>query len=58
MGKGETTPATLKLLNPMVTKICVGDYVGDTFRRAKFYPNQLRDFVSAHAVISRPLATK
>ena len=58
MGKGETTPATLKLLNPMVTKICVGDYIGDTFRRAKFYPNQLRDFVSAHAVISRPLATK
>ena len=24
---------------PMVTKICVGNYVGDIYHRAKFYPN-------------------
>ena len=34
---------------PMVTKICVGNYVGDIYRRAKLYPNRFRGFGSAHA---------
>jgi len=38
----------------MGTKICVGDYVGVSYYRAKFYPNWFKDFVSA-CVISRPL---
>ena len=38
----------------MGTKICVGNYVGDNYYRAKFYPNWFTDFVSA-CVISRPL---
>jgi len=35
----------------MVTKICVGDYVGDIYQHAKFHPNRfsvsvlrMRDF--------------
>ena len=31
----------------MVTKNCTGDYVGDVYHHAKFYPNWLRGFVSA-----------
>ena len=30
----------------MVTKICVGDYVGDIYHNAKFYPNRFRGFFS------------
>ena len=33
----------------MVTKICVGNYVGDIYQLAKFYPNRFRGFGSAHA---------
>jgi len=33
----------------MVTKICVGEYVGDIYHRAKFYPNRFRGFGSVHA---------
>ena len=33
----------------MVTKICVGDYVGDIYYCAKFYHNRFRSFGSAHA---------
>ena len=32
----------------MVTKICVGNYVGDIYHRAEFYPNRFRRFGSAH----------
>jgi len=32
----------------MVTKICVGDYVGDIYHHVKFYPNRFRGFGSAH----------
>jgi len=39
----------------MVTKICVGDYVGDIYHHAKFYPNRFRGFVSAHAWFRVPL---
>jgi len=31
----------------MVTKICVGNYVGDIYHSAKCYPNRLRGFGSA-----------
>jgi len=30
----------------MVTKICLGDCVGDIYHRAKFYPNRFRGLVS------------
>jgi len=33
----------------MVTKICVGNYVGKVYNHAKFYPNRLRGFSAAHA---------
>ena len=36
----------------MVTKICVGNYVGD--KQAKFYPNPFRGFGSAHARFRAP----
>ena len=32
----------------MVTKICVGDYVGDIYHNAKFYPNRFRGFFSSY----------
>ena len=37
--------------NPLtdVTKICVGNYVGDIYHHAKFYPNRFRGVGSAHA---------
>jgi len=35
--------------HPMVTKICVGDFVRDIYERAKFSPNWFRGFGSAHA---------
>jgi len=38
----------------MVTKICVGNYVGDIYHDAKFYPNQFRGFGSAHAWFRAP----
>jgi len=38
-----------KTPQPMVTKICVGNCVGDVYHRAKFYPNRFRSFGSAHA---------
>ena len=34
---------------PCERVICVGNYVGDIYHRAKFYPNRLRGFGSAHA---------
>ena len=37
----------------MVTKICVGNYVGDIYHRAKFCPNRFRGFGSAHAWFRR-----
>ena len=36
----------------MVTKICVGNYVGDIYHRAKFYPNRFRGFWVAGGQIS------
>ena len=51
------TPRHQKNPQPMVTKICVGDCVGDIYHHPKFYPNRFRGFGSAHLrVISRPLA--
>ena len=38
----------------MVTKICVGNYVGDIYHQAKFYPNRFRGFGSAHAWFRAP----
>ena len=47
--RGNLTPRHPKTPQPMVTKICVGDYVGDVYHRAKCYPNRFRGFGSAHA---------
>jgi len=38
----------------MVTKICVGDYVGDIYHQAKFYQNRFRGFGFAHAWFRSP----
>ena len=38
----------------MVTKICVGNYVGDIYHRAKFYPNRFWGFGFAHAWFRAP----
>jgi len=40
----------------MVTKICVGNYVGDIYHHAKFYPNRFWGFRFCACVISRPSA--
>jgi len=48
---GNLTPHHPKTPQTMVTKICVGDYVGDIYQHAKFHPNRfsvsvlrMRDF--------------
>jgi len=38
--KFDTTPPKNLLI--MVAKICLGDYVGDIYHHAKFYPNRFR----------------
>ena len=50
---GNLTPSHPKTPKPMVTKICVGNYVGDIYHRAKFYPNRFRGFGSAHGLLGR-----
>ena len=47
-------PPPPKTPQPMVTKICVGDYVGDIYQQAKFYQNRLGGFGSAHAWFRAP----
>ena len=48
-GRGENlTVRHPKTPSPMVTKICVGDYVGDIYHNAKFYPNRFRGFFSPY----------
>jgi len=47
--RGKFDPRHPKTPQPMVTRICVGDYVGDIYHYAKFYPNRFRGFGSAHA---------
>ena len=42
----------------MVTKICVGNYVGDIYHHAKFYRNRFRGFGSAHACFRAPEVTR
>jgi len=57
MGDGEIwPPATQNPLNPRSPKfvICVGNYVGDIYHHAKFYPNRFRGFGSAHAWLRAP----
>jgi len=46
---GNLTPRHPKTPQPMVTKICVLNYVGDIYHHAKFYPNRFRGFGTAHA---------
>ena len=50
---GNLTPA-IQPTQPMVTKICVSDYVGDIYHHTKFYPNRFRGFGSAHAWFRAP----
>jgi len=38
----------------MVTKICLGNYVGDIYHHANFYPHRFRGFGSAHAWFRAP----
>jgi len=38
----------------MVTKIFVGNYVGDIYHHAKYYPDRFRGFGSAHALFRAP----
>ena len=47
MGKFDPPPPK----NPLTDghQICVGNYVGDIYHHAKFYPNRFRGFGSAHA---------
>ena len=52
--RGKSDPPPPKNPQPMVTKICVGDYVGDIYHHAKFYPNSFRGFGSAHAWFRAP----
>jgi len=54
MGKFDPPP----LKNPSTDghQICVGDYVGDIYHQAKFYPNRFRGFRFCAYVISRPSA--
>ena len=59
MGEGEIwPPATQKNPKPMVTKICVGNYVWDIYHHAKFYPNRFRGFGSVRMRDFAPLGTK
>ena len=52
--RGKFDPRHPKTPKPMVTKICVGNYVGDIYHHAKFYPNRFRGFGSAHAWFRAP----
>jgi len=47
--RGKFDPPPPKTPQPMVTKTCVGNYVGNIYYHAKFYPNRFRGFGSAHA---------
>ena len=40
---------------PIVTKICVGDYVGDIYQRAKFCTDLKRGFISEHVQFCAPI---
>ena len=51
---GNLTPRHPKTPLLMVTKICIGNYVGDVYHHAKFYPNRFRGFGSAHAWFRAP----
>ena len=51
---GKFDPRHPKTPQPMFTKICVGDYVGDIYHHAQFYPNRFRGFGSAHASFRAP----
>ena len=46
-------PPPLNPLNDLI-KICTGDYVGDIYHSAKFDPDRMRGFVSAHARLRAP----
>jgi len=41
-------PLSRKNYVPVITKICIGDYVLEACQPAKFYPDQIRDFFSLH----------
>ena len=45
-GKFDTPPSKNPLT--MVTRIYIGDYIGDTYHRAEFYINHFWGFVSVH----------
>jgi len=47
--RGKFDPRYPKTPQPMFTKICVGDWVGDIYYHAIFFTNRFRGFGSAHA---------
>ena len=54
--EGNLSPPQKKNLWPMVTKICEGNYDGDIYHKARFYPNWSKGFRFCSCVISGPLA--
>ena len=54
---GNLTPRHPKTPQTMVTKICVGDYVGDIYQHAKFHPNRFSVSV-LHMRDFAPIGTK
>ena len=43
---GNSSPAPSETPEPIVTKICMGDYVGDPYLYAKFYHDTITPFAS------------
>ena len=54
--RGKFDPRHPKTPQPMVTKICVGDYVGDIYHRVKFLSKSVQGVRFCTCVISRPSA--
>ena len=48
-GRVKFDPRRPQIPYPVITKIFIGDYVGGTYHHAKYYPDRIRGFVSAHA---------
>jgi len=46
---GKFDPLPPKNPQPIVTKISVRDYFGDSYQPAKFYSDWIRGFISVHA---------
>jgi len=45
MEVGNSTPAPSEMAEPIVTKICMGDYVGDPYSYEKFHHDKITPFL-------------